>query len=130
MNNPIVNQRVLEAFINIYLKNPQTEDKHSAMAEELGIDREEAKKETYKLLFLHPSFRFIEQMGSCSELNMVLKFIEDRDPSREGIISFLEERNHISEKAYSSFFKGIRYNYQNRREDIKKLRKARADTNI
>lgn len=130
MNNPEVDQRVLEAFIRVYIRNPQIEDKHTAMAEDLGIDREEAKKETYKLLFLHSSFRFIEQIGSYSELGRLLRFVEDKNPSREGIISFLEERDYVSEKAYSSFFKGIRYTYQNGWEDIEKLRKARADTNI
>lgn len=130
MNNPIVDQKVLEAFINIYIKNPQIEDKHSAMAEELGIDRELAKRSTYKLILTHTSLRFIQELGTTSELWRISSFMERKNPSSQEISSFLEERVCVADNAYNSFRNGVYYSIEQSALDIKKLKESRADTNI
>lgn len=129
MNIVGVNQNVLEAFINIYMKNPQIEDKHSAMAEELGIGRDQAKSATYQLIHFHPTLRFIEGLGASSELFRIFSLEERKNPSKVELISFLEERDYLVDSSIESFRKGIYYGLDKIRVDLETFKKSRADSN-
>ncbi|UZV39694.1 hypothetical protein APT65_00091 [Trabzonvirus APT65] len=124
-----VNQNVLEAFINIYMKNPQIEDKHSAMAEELGIDRTQAKLATYQLIYFHPSLRFLQGMGASQELFKIFSLEERKNLSKVELISFLEERDYLVDVSTESFRKGVHYTLNQARVDLETFKKNRADSN-
>lgn len=129
MNPPLVNQDVLEAFIKIYLRNPHIEDKHTAMAEELGLTREEAKLQTYRLMYNHISLRYIAEIGNGGGLFKATSYLE-KNPSGTGLFDFLEEQEASCDEAMTSLRQGKWYSSGDKALLLNKLKRSRADTNI